>query len=393
MLVLNFLRFVFGYVTFTAKNGFPERFINLCKRNNILLWNLKSENSVLTACTDISGYKKIRRAAKKSGMKVRLICKNGLPFFLAKHSRRAGVLVGVCFCICSIAVLSTRIWSIDVVGNERVSGEEILSVFEELGLKKGVAGAKIDLKSTEIAALQKLPELSWLNVNIDGSAARIEVRETIETPQTENSSTPSDIVAARNGRIVILRSFAGKQEQKVGNAVLKGDPLISGIVENKDLTVSFCRSKGYVVAETNRTESFSQSTHRVIKKASAVKKSYIIDFLTFSFSLGKRQSENVYQCKSEAVINGVTLPVAVTECRSIDFEECTVDLSESRVKLAAMLRFIEKCTVDFRYLQVKESKITKTFSNGIFTVDGNFLCLENIGSEIPMEIEESKSED
>ena len=126
MLVLKFFRFIFGYVGFNAKGGFPERFINLCRLNGINLWNLKSENSVIYACTDCAGYKRIRSVAKKSGMRVRMNKKYGLPFFLNRHSHRSGIIVGVCFCIAAICILSTRIWSIDVTGNVRVPAEETL---------------------------------------------------------------------------------------------------------------------------------------------------------------------------------------------------------------------------------------------------------------------------
>ena len=390
MFVVRLIRFLFGYVIFTAKGGFPERFINLCRRNGILLWELKSENSVITACTDRTGYKKIRTAARKSGMRVRMKKKVGLPFFLDRHSRRVGVLIGVCLCVAVLLILSTRIWSIDVTGNVRVSEEKIIGVFEALGVKRGASGAAIDIKITEIEALKKLPEISWLNVNIEGSAARIEVRETVETPEIDFDGEPTDIVAARDGQIVILRPFSGTEEQKIGNAVLKGDPLISGIVENKDLTVSFCRSRGYVVARTARNESVSQPQKIKVRRKAGEKKSYILNFLFFDIPLGEISGENLYRESSEIFINGVTLPVGLTECREIIFEESELTLTENRARLAAYSDFLEKCTEEFRYLKVEKSDIKEKTADGEFTVSGEFVCLENIGKEIPMEIEESQ---
>lgn len=392
MFVLKFLRFLFGYVSFTARGGFPERFINLCRRNDILLWELKSKNSVLTACTDRSGYKKIRSAARKSGMKVRIKKKHGLPFFLNRHSRRAGVLVGICFCVAVTLILSTRIWSVDVKGNVRVSEERIIEVFEELGVKRGVSGSRIDIRSTEIEALRRMPELSWLNINIDGCAAKIEVRETVEVPEIDDDGIPTDIVAARDGQIVILRPFSGTQEQKIGNAVLKGDPLISGIVENKDLTVSFCRAKGYVVARTEHNIQTQVQKKIKVRKKSGEKKSYILNFLIFDIPLGKTNEANAYRESSGICINGVTLPVGLTECRETFFEETEISMSESRMKLAAYSEFFEKCTEEFRYLKVEKSDIKEKSANGSLTVSGKFTCLENIGKEIPMDIEETNQQ-
>lgn len=386
MLVLRFLRFLFGYVEFTAGGGFAERFLNLCRINKINLWNLKSKNSLITACTDSSGYKKIRSSAKKSGMKVRIKKKYGLPFFLNKHSHRAGVILGICAGVTMICILSTRIWSIDVTGNVRVPAEKITAVFEDLGVRKGISGRGVDIKSVEIEALRRLPEISWLNINIEGSAARIEVRETAEIKENDGTDEPSDIVAARDGQIVILRPFNGTQEQKIGNAVLKGDLLISGIEENKDLTVSFCRARGYVVARTERTVFSRQSS--IINAVVPVdrKTSYIIDFLFFSIPLGKSDG---YKEKSEVYINGVTLPLGITECVDTVTENRDIQLDEKQTELLAKVRFFEQCTAEFRYLKAESGEITADTDENGFSVSGEFVCLENIGKEIPMDIEET----
>lgn len=385
MLVLRFLRFIFGYVSFTARGGFPERFINLCRHNKIILWELKSRDGVISACVDREGYKKIRPVARKSGMRVRIKQKHGLPFFLARHSCRVGVLIGACLCVAVLIILSTRIWSIDVVGNVRVPAETILSVFEDLGVRRGVAGSRINISATEIEALRRLPELSWLNINISGSAARIEVRETVESPELAEDGEPTDIVAARDGQIVILRPFNGTQEQKIGNPVLRGDLLISGIEENKDLTVSFCKASGYVVARTSREVSVAQSSKIAVQKAVLQKKSYVLNFLFFSIPLG-RQAENAYSEKSEIYINGVTLPVGLTERTQTVYEETEITLSQEQTKLLAYLRFFESSAEEFRYLQVEQAEITAEEKGG-FTVSGKFMCLENIGVEKPMQIE------
>ena len=388
MLVLLFFRFLFGYAEFTASGGFAERFLNLCRINKINLWNLKCRDSVITACTDCSGYKKIRSSARKSGMRVRIKKKCGLPFFLNRYSHRAGIILGVCFGAALICILSTRIWSIDVTGNVSVPSEKITGVFEELGVRKGVSGKGVDIKSVEIEALSRLPEISWLNINIEGSAARIEVRETDVSNEADEDNAPSDIVASRDGQIVILRPFNGTQEQKIGNPVLKGDLLISGIEENKDLTVSFGRAKGYVVARTNRKISVEQS--RKINTAEAVdsKKSYIFDFLIFSIPLG-RISDGAYREKSEVFINGVTLPLSITECVETVTANKETELNEKQGELLAKVRFFEKCTSEFRYLKAESGKITVNKSENGTAVTGEFVCLENIGKEIPMDIEET----
>ena len=390
MLFVNFVRFILGYVRFTARGGFPERFLNLCRLNKIILWNLRNTNGVISACTDCASYKKIRSVSRKSGMKVRIKRKHGLPFFLNKHKRRVGILVGGFLCASLLLILSTRIWSVDVIGNNNVPSERILGVFEELGIRKGASAKRTDIKTTELAALEKLDELSWLNINISGSKAVIEVREAVESPEIENDDTPADIVAARDGIITIIRPFNGTAEQEAGNAVMKGDLLISGIKENGDLTVSFCKAKGYVVAKTSRSMNYSQPQKLNARKPARIKKRYIINFLSFNIPLGVINRENSSFEKSEIVINGVTLPFGITECTELFFEEAQIPLSPEKQNAVGFMRFADMCAEEFRYLEVSESKVTADGKGGF---SGEFECLENIGKEYPMQIEQTKTAD
>ncbi len=385
MLFVNFVRFLLGYVSFTATGGFPERFLNLCRLNKIMLWDLKSCNGVVFARTDGQSYKKIRSAARKSGMRVRIKRKHGLPFFFENHKRRVGIVAGMFICIAVLLILSTRIWSVDVIGNVKVPSEKITAVFEELGVKKGASSSRIDIKSTELAALQKLGELSWVNINFSGSKAVIEVREAVESPKIEEDGVPADIVAARDGIITVIRPFDGTAEQEAGNAVAKGDLLISGIKENGDLTVSFCKAKGYVVARTIRRASFKHPQTLTAKIPLSAKKRFAINFLSFEIPLGSINKENSCCEKHETVINGVTLPFGVKEYIETTYEESQIKLSEERRKSLAFLRFADMCVEDFRYLEVEKSQVTVN-KNGEFS--GEFVCLENIGKPHIMQIEE-----
>lgn len=386
MLVLRLIRFIVGYVSFTARGGFPERFINLCRQNKIDLWDLKSENSVLSAKTDVYGYKKIRSAAKRSGMRVRISKKHGLSFFLDRHNRRIGIIIGVLFCIASFMILSTRIWRIEVVGNDRIPSEEILGVFEELGVRAGVAVSSIDEWTVEQAAIRKIPEISWVNINLSGSSAQIEIREVIEQKEIDNSDEPANIVAARDGQIVYLRPFEGTQEKKIGTGVVKGDLLISGMEERIDLSTNICRADGYVVARTEHRIEASAENRVNALRASEIQKSYSVEFLAFSIPIG-RQVEG-FEEKSFLFINGVTLPFAFCESTRTELTESEITLEKEKALLLARLEFMDKCANEFRYMQVEKTEINEIADENGCKITGSFTCLENIGEKQPFEVVE-----
>lgn len=390
MLVLRFLRFLFGYVCFTARSGFPERFINLCRINNINLWNLKSTDGIMTACTDRKNYRRIRPVAKKSGMKVRIKSRHGLPFFLSAHSRRAGVLIGIVFCCCCVVFLSTRIWRIEVMGNSRVTEEEIISVFENLGLKNGAYAKSESVGTLEAAALRKLPEISWLNVNFSGCTAVIEVRETVRNPLQNKPDESGNLIASRDGQIVILRPFNGTQEQKIGNSVLKGDLLISGIEQNKDLSSSFCRAEGYVVARTIRESSRSQPLKIKSLCISETRKSYRLNFLFFDVPLGAQKYD--FSDKSELIINGITLPASLTKQYRYSFTEKEITLGRNDAELLNSLRYHRICSDEFNGLKVESGFPKLKGTPDSVYLGGQYYCIENIGAFVPMEISEENQE-
>lgn len=391
MLILRLFRYIFGYVRFNAFGGFPERFINLCEHNKIMLWDVRCIDGRINGCTDRGGYKKMRFAARRSGMHLRIKEKCGLPFFLDRHSRRVGVIVGICLCISSLLILSNEIWSIEVTGNERISSEEIISAFEKAGLRIGAAGEKVDEDTIEKEAMKYLDGVLWLNVNIRGSCAVIEVRETVEQPPLEVSDEPTNIVAAKDGQIVIFRPFVGTQEQKIGSAVLEGELLISGFKENKDKTVSFCRADGYVVARTKKYISASQSTVLEAKMPVGERKSVRLDFLVFSVPLTPSVSDG-YTEKKRLCLNKVTLPVGVTVTRSIQTEEQKIKLSPERAELVSQLEFQSKCTAEFRYCFAENAETEKVLSEDGCRLSGSFDCLENIGLPERLQIERDEKE-
>ena len=149
----------------------------------------------------------------------------------------------------------------------------------------------------------------------------------------------------------------------------------------------FCHASGYVVARTARSTAVSQSSTLSVKKIADEKKSFILDFLIFSVPIGKT-GESAYRNKSMLYINGVTLPVGITECSETVYEDSEEQLSEERTKALALLRFFDKCAADFRYLKLEKTDISCNSSDKGCIVSGEFTCLENIGEERAMQIEQ-----
>ncbi len=243
-------RLLGGYVKFNASCGFGERFINLCSINSIPLWGLKATKDGIAACTTLKGYKSIRSCAVKSGMKLKVMHRYGLPFFISRYRRRSGVAVGLAVFFAIIAILSSMVWTIEVNGNSRLTDEEVLSVLEEAGLKTGMLKTKLSAPEIRFYALGRIPQISYIAINLKGSCVQAEITERIESRVTPADDTPCDVISTMDGQIALLEVYEGTKMYTVGEAVRKGNVLAAGFVELSNGTVRQRRARAYALIKS-----------------------------------------------------------------------------------------------------------------------------------------------
>ena len=81
--------YIIGYVYVSIEGYYIERFINICKKNNIIIWNLRKEkNIILFFNVNIKEFKEICKIAQKVNCKVKIINNKGLPFLIHKYKKR-----------------------------------------------------------------------------------------------------------------------------------------------------------------------------------------------------------------------------------------------------------------------------------------------------------------
>ena len=105
MSLVSLLRFARGTVTFTVKGAFAERFLNLLSRNEIPVFHTRCTPEGYTAQTTVKHYRRIRPFVRKTHVRVRVVQRNGLPFWVQRYRRRVGLLVGIgLFCLCAFVI-------------------------------------------------------------------------------------------------------------------------------------------------------------------------------------------------------------------------------------------------------------------------------------------------
>ncbi len=379
MLIINLIRYILGYINFRAFGGFSDRFLNLCTRDGIPLWNIKNIKGNITASTTINGYLAIRKAAKKSGMQVTAVERKGLIFSLKRNKIRIGLLIGAIVFISVIYTLSQFVWSVSLVGNVDLQEDYLLSVFENYGVKVGATISSIDDNDIAQRVVSEIPELSWAAINRKGNVVVIEVREKTPAPEKYDNSVPTNLIADENGVILTIDVLYGNEEIKPGSAVSKGDLLISGVITYADGREKLVHADGYVKALVNRKKTFNGgafSVHNVIMEKTRKK----LFFFGVEIPLGTPVGDGLY-CKHKSFMKSekILLPLGIITEYNAEFSSENINVNEEiKDKLALWDNaFYVKELLDFSVVKNSSIHIQKSKSGNDFVFSAD--CEQEIG--------------
>lgn len=254
----NKIKSVTGMVLVQVEGFFTERFINLCKINNIKIWNIRNLTSgIVRFNMYVSDFKKIRNIAKKTKCRVNIKNKKGMYFWTFKYrKRKIFIFLGVLIIILS-CVFSNFIWNIKVIGLENIKEEEIFSLLDEAGFKIGSSKIKIDKSGIASKVRSKNSNISWVGIDISGTTAYVKVIE--KTKLDENSileKSLGDIVASKSGIVTKIIAEDGTALVKTGSYVEKNMKLIEGKIYSKIVDTREVSAKGIVEANVEYESKF-----------------------------------------------------------------------------------------------------------------------------------------
>lgn len=387
-MVFSLFHLIFGCVYFTASGGFSERFINVCTALGIQLWGIRKKSYGLMAYTTIDGYKKIKNAARASGMKVKIKKKTGLPFVIRKYESHTGLFVGLFVVLFILSIMSNHIWVVNIHGNTTVDDEKIAEVFSDAGLNLGVRKNKFDASDINSDAVLSIGELSWASINIDGSVAEIEVREALQRPSLEKYYGTSNLVASKDGQVEIIEPYKGAAAVKGGQTVMQGSLLVSGVSHVRSGMSVFNDADGYIVARTKINVDVPIKNNYLELKPK-VKMVYSLCFLGKEISVSrKREADMIYRHKSWLYIHGVKMPFGIFYTQYTDFEEERQTADKKFSELSAFNDYALKSYHDTLHAQIISQNIE--IKNGV--INGEYSAFENIVKRVPFETEESPAE-
>ena len=249
------IRYFKGYVKICVQGYGTERFLNLCRYHNIRIWGLIPCGNTYVMYMALADVRKLRSIIRKTHVKIRIIGRYGLPFFLHRYRKRKVFFAGILLFVIMLHGYSDRIWDIHFVGNEFRTDETLYEFLQSAGVFPGMKKDKADCEQIVKDIRQEYNDIVWVSASIDGSRLLIQVKENEDTV-TENvggetipgegmteenmsdivqpdeaDEPPTDLIASEDGIITSIITRSGVPQVHVGDSVKKGDLLVSGRVE------------------------------------------------------------------------------------------------------------------------------------------------------------------
>ena len=387
--MIQLLRLFKGYILFCAQGGFPERFINLCQLKGVVLWNVKNDGVKVYACTPIVQYNEIISAAENSGMELSVIKEKGLKTFIKRNKSRVGVFVGIIFVTLFLFFMSGFIWEVEIADSSAVNVYNFTEELAEYGVKIGARKAGIDIQEVQKKLMENHSDLLWVSLNIFGGKAHLEL--TFVEPQEDiiDTHTPVNIVASKNGEIILVRGLYGVNAVKEGVNVTEGSLLIAGIGKYADGTEYFIHAKGDVLARTKNLISNTSCRNGSCFTVSSSESSYALVFFGLKIPLSlKKSAENVSSHRIMAQTKNAVLPIGVERNDCFAFVKGDYKFTKQESTYQAYLETVLEKRRDYGEVKFEKIDYTVKENGDSLEVNCKIRCVENIAKEVKISVDE-----
>lgn len=253
MFLVHLWNYIRGYVMIVVAGRSVERFINICTKRQILLWDiLRTDENTVTIKLSVRGFMLIRPAAKKSGCRVHIVKKVGLPFIFGRLKRRKGFQAGL-FLFAAILLFSTSIvWEVTIEGGKPEMIPQVMDIMKSEKIGWGRFKLTVDPRELASKIVLEVDNVAWAGVEMTGVRLIVRLEESIPKPEIEAEDVLGDVVAQRDGIITSMEVLAGTAMVSKGDTVKKGQVLITGKLTSKtpEFGTKDVKAQGVVTART-----------------------------------------------------------------------------------------------------------------------------------------------
>lgn len=383
------LNYILGYVNILVEGYFVEKFINICNKQKIFLWNLKrSKTTIIYTNVSIKDFKKLKPIAQKTKCKIKIKSKKGLPFIFNKYKKRKIFVIGLAMVLITIFTLSKFIWNIEVIGNEKINDDEIIQIANENNLKIGKFKNKVDTKKIINKLRLERDDIAWIGIEIKGTNAIIKIVESIPKPNIIDDEEFCNIVATKDAIIKKISAQNGTPVVKEGEIVKKGTVLIAGWLEGKYTGTRYVHATGSVQGKVWYTQKeriyFKQQKK---EQTGNVENKYSLNINNFKINFNKGVSkfknyDTIETNKKVKLFSNFYLPIELIKITNTEVNITDITYTLEEAKNIGIEKAKQELNNKIENLNnILSIQINDSQTSEYIEVEVTYEMLENIGTK------------
>lgn len=377
-------KFFKGYVRIIVQGRRAERFLNIIAEDRIVIWNVgKLDEDKIEFFTFKKNVDYLIEKSKISGLMCDITGKYGFFEEIKRLKKRWMFAFFIPGFSAVLFLCSSVIWSVDIPDVDYIDKNKIKTALHEVGIGVGKIKYNIDVRHAANYLLMKYDELIWANVEFEGTRVRVTLEPRDKIPEIVDKDTPCNIVSKKDGYIIKIIAENGDKAVKIGDAVVKGQLLISGIVQSQKIGGRYVHAQGEVVAETWTEKKKEQKLYEYEKIYTGnTEKTYEIDLGGIKFPLYLKKNIDFYNYDSIIKESNILF----FKVKKHEFSEYTLKKKKLSVQDAVkrcseeILEEIKKETENIKYKKVTfVKKDEETVEVRVFVKS-----VESVGEEAPL---------
>lgn len=390
--MIEFLKYMRGYLRIRVYGFSPERFMNLCSNKGILLWNIVREGDVYYMNINIKGFRALRPIVKKTGTRVVILKRYGLPFLLPGLLKRKLFVTGFFLAVAFWMWSSFYVWNIELEGNYQITTDIFQTFLEENDVRIGIRKEKLDIETLEKEIRRQFPQVTWASAKLSGTKLIIAIKENDAPIITleENEEKGTDLVSEYDGVIVSIIVRKGVPMVKSGDKVEIGAVLVDGKIPvyNEDATVReyyLVNADADIVLEHTRKFSARLEFDYIKKEYTGrEKKSYYLRFGEKELKLPQEKTylvqDSLIRESRPLLFEKLSIPIYLgsktdREYQNVEYEY-TLEEAKDRLneKLSTFITTLEQ-----KGVQIIEKDVKIDTNSSSWVISGEFLVWEHVG--------------
>lgn len=388
MIFKNLESYISGYLRNSIEGYYIERFINICRKENIPVWNIKKEKEISLAFNiKIKDFKKICKIAKNTKCKLKIKKKKGFPFILNRYRKRKIFAIFLIIVIILIGISSNYVWNIEVVSEKGDNLENIMQNLNQSGLAVGKRKSEINTKEVINKVRLERNDIAWMGIELKGTNAIVKVVKSDEKPDIIDENEYCSIVADKAGIITKISAQDGTANVKVGDTINEGETLINGWVEGKYTGIRYVHAKGEIQAKVWHTKhKFIEYNTTEKRETGNQEEKYAIKFNNFKINLGKGVSKfEIYDTieteNKFKIFSDFYLPISIVKTTNKEIENVQKKYNKEEAKMLGIKELEEELNNEIENKDNIVNKNINTYENeNGLDVYVTYEVLENIGT-------------